>query len=89
MASLLEETIVSSDNQEATISASDSNMEQLHKQKTYTFEDVRGWRRYQVLQPRTGMIHDVRRRLPYYWSNITDAFTYRTIASTVRIYFVK
>jgi hypothetical protein len=33
MASLLEETIVSSDNQEATISASDSNMEQLHKQR--------------------------------------------------------
>lgn len=35
------------------------------------------------------MYHDVRRRLPYYLSDITDAFTYRTIASTVRMYFVK
>lgn len=35
------------------------------------------------------MYHDVRRRLPYYWSDITDAFTHRTIASTIRMYFVK
>ena len=35
------------------------------------------------------MFHDVRRRFPYYWSDITDAITYRTIASTVRMYFVK
>ncbi|KAM0664487.1 hypothetical protein ACQRIU_006345 [Beauveria bassiana] len=35
------------------------------------------------------MYHDVKRRIPYYWSDITDAFTYRTIASTVRMYFVK
>lgn len=35
------------------------------------------------------MYHDVRRRLPYYWSDIRDAFTYRTIASIIRMYFVK
>ena len=35
------------------------------------------------------MYHDIKRRLPYYQSDITDAFTYRTFASTVRIYFVK
>lgn len=35
------------------------------------------------------MYHDVKRRLPYYPSDITDAFTYRTIASTIRMYFVK
>lgn len=34
------------------------------------------------------MYHDVKRRLPYYWSDITDAFTYRAFASTVRMYFV-
>ncbi|KAI4725098.1 hypothetical protein E4T49_07150 [Aureobasidium sp. EXF-10728] len=34
------------------------------------------------------MYHDVKRRLPYYCSDITDALTYRTIASTVRMYFV-
>ncbi|KAF4544152.1 Hco3- transporter family protein [Lasiodiplodia theobromae] len=34
------------------------------------------------------MYHDVKRRLPYYWSDITDAWTYRTVASTIRMYFV-
>ena len=48
-----------------------------------------GWRRFRALHPGRGMYHDVRRRLPYYWSDITDAFTYRTVASTVRMYFVK
>ncbi|CBF89952.1 hypothetical protein AN0218.2 [Aspergillus nidulans FGSC A4] len=46
------------------------------------------WRGFQALHPGRGMYHDVRRRLPYYWSDITDAFTYRTVASTVRMYFV-
>ena len=35
------------------------------------------------------MYYDVKRRLPYYWSDIRDAFTYRTFAATVRMYFVK
>ncbi|AEO61382.1 hypothetical protein MYCTH_2311482 [Thermothelomyces thermophilus ATCC 42464] len=35
------------------------------------------------------MYQDVKRRLPYDWSDIVDAFTYRTVASTIRIYFVK
>ena len=35
------------------------------------------------------MYWDVRRRLPYYWSDIKDGFNYRTFAATVRIYFVK
>ncbi|KAI1870476.1 uncharacterized protein JN550_005404 [Neoarthrinium moseri] len=56
--------------------------------KSYTYESVIGWRRYRVLRPCRGMYHDVRRRLPYYWSDITDAFTYRTVASTIRMYFV-
>ena len=55
----------------------------------YTWDNVRGWRRYRVLRPGRGMYHDIRRRLPYYWSDITDAFTYRTAASTIRMYFVK
>ncbi|KAF3020289.1 hypothetical protein E8E14_013347 [Neopestalotiopsis sp. 37M] len=56
--------------------------------KSYTYENVKGWRRHRILRPCRGMYHDVRRRLPYYWSDITDAFTYRTIASTIRMYFV-
>lgn len=34
------------------------------------------------------MYHDVKRRLPYYWSDIRDALTYRAFASTIRMYFV-
>lgn len=55
----------------------------------YMFDGLTGWKRFRVLRPCRGMYHDVRRRLPYYLSDITDAFTYRTIASTVRMYFVK
>ncbi|GME54975.1 putative hco3- transporter family protein [Neofusicoccum parvum] len=55
---------------------------------SYTFDGRKGWRRYRVLQPGRGMYHDVKRRLPYYWSDIADAWTYRTVASTIRMYFV-
>lgn len=41
------------------------------------------------LHPARGMYHDVRRRLPYYLSDIKDGMNYRTIASVVRMLFVK
>lgn len=56
---------------------------------SYSYDNQTGWRRWRVLRPGRGMFHDVKRRLPYYWSDIADAFTYRTVASTVRMYFVK
>lgn len=59
------------------------------KQDPYTWEGATGWRQYRMLRPGRGMYHDVKRRLPYYWSDITDAVTYRTFAATVRMYFVK
>lgn len=55
----------------------------------YTFQNQRGWRQWRILRPGLGMYYDVRRRLPYYSSDIKDAWTYRTFASTVRMYFVK
>lgn len=55
----------------------------------YSFDNSIGWRQYRMLRPGWGMYHDVKRRLPYYWSDITDAMNYRTFAGTVRIYFVK
>lgn len=55
----------------------------------YSFDNRSGWRKYRLLNPGRGMFYDVKRRLPYYRSDITDALTYRTIASTIRIYFVK
>ena len=55
----------------------------------YSFDHEHGWRRYRVLRPGRGIYHDVRRRLPYYRSDIADALNYRTVAATVRVYFVK
>ncbi|KAM0798558.1 HCO3 transporter family protein [Usnea florida] len=54
----------------------------------YSFDHATGWRRYRMLRPGWGMYHDIKRRLPYYRSDITDALNYRTFAGTVRIYFV-
>lgn len=36
-----------------------------------------------------GMINDVRRRAPYYWSDWVDAWDYRVIPATVYMYFAK
>ena len=59
------------------------------KQDPYTWEGATGWRQYRMLRPGRGMYYDIKRRLPYYWSDIRDAATYRTFAATVRMYFVK
>ncbi|KAL6917217.1 hypothetical protein FSST1_008712 [Fusarium sambucinum] len=55
---------------------------------SYSYDNRKGWRRWRVFHPGRGMYHDVKRRLPYYWSDIADAFTYRVVASTIRMYFV-
>lgn len=36
-----------------------------------------------------GMIQDIRRRAPYYWSDWTDAWDYRVVPATVYMYFAK
>lgn len=36
-----------------------------------------------------GMVNDVKRRAPYYWSDWTDAWDYRVIPATVYMYFAK
>lgn len=60
----------------------------LHKD-AYNYDGTTGWKSYRALRPGRGMYHDVRRRLPYYWSDIVDGISYRTFAGTIRIYFVK
>ncbi|KAK0302078.1 hypothetical protein LTR01_008980 [Friedmanniomyces endolithicus] len=55
---------------------------------SYTWESLTGWKSYRTLRPFRGMYWDVRRRLPYYWSDIRDGLTYRTFAGTIRIFFV-
>ncbi|KAF2762223.1 hypothetical protein EJ05DRAFT_201641 [Pseudovirgaria hyperparasitica] len=69
---------------------SDGTEERSHRSPPahYTFDGVRGWRRYRWLRPGWGMYHDVKRRLPYYWTDITDAWSYRAVAATIRMYFV-
>lgn len=54
----------------------------------YTWEGTTGWKSYRSARPFRGMYHDVRRRLPYYWTDIIDGFNYRTFAGTIRIFFV-
>lgn len=56
---------------------------------SYTYDNLTGWKSMRILRIGRGMYHDVRRRLPYYWSDIRDAWTYRTVASIIRMYFVK
>jgi hypothetical protein len=36
-----------------------------------------------------GMIDDVKRRAPYYWSDWADAWDYRVVPATVYMYFAK
>ncbi|GFF67994.1 putative transporter C543.05c [Aspergillus lentulus] len=55
---------------------------------SYTCEGRKKWKSLRALNLSRGMYHDVRRRLPYYWSDIADAWTYRVVASTIRMYFV-
>lgn len=36
-----------------------------------------------------GMVNDVRRRAPWYWSDWVDAWDYRVVPATVYMYFAK
>jgi hypothetical protein len=65
-----------------------NGLQRINTTESYTFQGQRGWRQWRILRLGRGMYHDVKRRAPYYWSDIRDAFTYRAFASTVRMYFV-
>ncbi|CAJ2510308.1 Uu.00g050110.m01.CDS01 [Anthostomella pinea] len=67
----------------------ESQLTQEKSNKSYTYDGVKGWRGYRILRPCRGMYHYIRCRLPYYATDITDAFTYRTVASIIWMYFVK
>lgn len=54
----------------------------------YTWDGLTGWKSYRTLRPFRGMYYDVKRRLPFYWSDWVDGLNYRTLAGTVRIFFV-
>ena len=49
-----------------------------------------GWKkRWWRIRLFRGMINDVKRRAPYYWSDWTDAWDYRVVPATVYMYFAK
>jgi boron transporter len=51
-------------------------------------QSVSKFNRFRI-HPFSGMWKDIRRRLPYYPSDWTDAWTYRVIPSTIDMYFKK
>lgn len=51
-------------------------------------QSVSKFRRFRI-HPFRGMWKDIHRRLPYYPSDWTDAWTYRVIPSTIDMYFKK
>ena len=46
-------------------------------------------RRWWKIKLFKGMIDDVRRRAPYYWTDWRDAWDYRVVPATVYMYFAK
>ena len=70
-------------------SQSISDMATFANKDPYRYDGLTGGKSYRLLRPGRGMYHDIRRRLPYYKSDLFDALTYRTAASIVRMYFVK
>ncbi|PGH35042.1 hypothetical protein GX50_02073 [[Emmonsia] crescens] len=77
---------MSSTSNQSSIAPHELTREKTHD--AYNYDNLEGWRRFRLMRPGWGMYHDIRRRLPYYKSDITDAFTYRTVASIIRMYFV-
>ena len=67
--------------------------EQLRQSNTITNISMRsggrGEKKWWKIRLFRGMINDVRRRAPFYWSDWTDAWDYRVVPATVYMYFAK
>ncbi|KAK5062884.1 hypothetical protein LTR84_004959 [Exophiala bonariae] len=66
---------------------------QCHPEQGKRSQDDYQWRTDQgfgsrLLRPCRGMYHDVKRRMPYYWGDLREGFTYRVLSGTIRIYFI-
>lgn len=53
--------------------------------RSWTSSGKRWWR----IRLFRGMVNDIRRRVPYYWSDWLDAWDYRVVPATVYMYFAK
>ncbi|KAL2835545.1 HCO3 transporter family-domain-containing protein, partial [Aspergillus pseudoustus] len=63
--------------------ASVSSVSRIQTQRAESTGDTKWWR----IRFFRGMIDDVKRRAPYYWSDWADAWDYRVIPATVYMYF--
>ena len=62
----------------------DGDLNRWHSSATSRSTHIPKWWRIRLFK---GMISDVRRRAPYYWSDWKDAWDYRVIPSTVYMFF--
>jgi hypothetical protein len=60
--------------------------QQVSRQSTQSRKRTPKWWTIRLFQ---GMTDDVKRRLPYYWSDWRDAWDYRVVPATVYMYFAK
>lgn len=69
---------------------SDQETESLSKQPSHrTTASTRRQPKWWKIRLFRGMIDDVRRRAPYYWSDWRDAWDYRVVPATIYMYFAK
>ena len=76
----------SSKSQTVLDSETDRLSREISRQTTSSTKRKPRWWKVRLFR---GMIDDVKRRLPYYWSDWRDAWDYRVIPATVYMYFAK
>ena len=64
----------------------DHDLHQSHTHASTRSKHVPKWWKVRLFR---GIVNDVRRRLPYYWSDWVDAWDYRVVPATVYMYFAK
>lgn len=67
--------------------ASDDPLSRIHTARSNASSHRK--RRWWKIRLFRGMIDDVKRRAPYYWSDWRDAWDYRVVPATVYMYFAK
>jgi hypothetical protein len=66
-----------------------SNMSRQHSRSSGGSAATASTERWWKVHLFQGMVKDIRRRTPYYWSDWTDAWDYRVVPATVYMYFAK
>jgi boron transporter len=73
----------------ATRSATQNLEEEVSLSRTVSRASTSTQRKWWKIRLFRGMVNDVRRRAPYYWSDWKDAWDYRVVPATVYMYFAK